>query len=714
MSAAAFLAPPARPPHDPLWMRLGGAGGWPTPALASSVEVEPCSGALALTPVAAAFRSLAEPSGSLGGLVLPKWTARDCEVVLWLLSQTTGELLRFDDCTCAFVTVPCTAGIGPGARQLLSPGGVAVTEDRLYLCDRSAGGRVLVFDRRAFALRTVLVPPTGATAQPWTPVAAAFDRGVLHVADPANGGIHRFAAWGGWLGMSGGLGAVDALAFDAAHRLFAVDSGSGKVFIGAPHGGSWAEAIGQPVEYAGCFAPMDDVVGANGLVDLSARCPELAGQGFGPDGLVYPLPPPPDAAFVSSGTWIAGPLDSRIAQCVWHRVTLDAIVAAHQHARLSAYTAEVELGATDVALLPPSSWSAIPPAVPGEDALIMAPPGRYLWLRIELDGDGSDSPRLCGATLEYPRISLRRYLPAAFGANPEAADFTDRLLAIFDTGFRAYETRIDDGAMLFDADSAPAEPGRDILGWLAAWLGLALERGWPVARRRKLVGSAARLFACRGTLRGLREAVLLWLDWSLPITAARPPACGPRCRPAARAPEFPQLVLEHWKLRRWLWLGKGRLGSDAVVWGESILGRSRLGETAQTGATRLDSTRNPLADPFNAAANRFSLFLPARHIETPVQRAQFDRLVADQSPADAMPSIVPVHARMRVGIQACIGFDSVVGCWPQGITLDTARLGRGTVLSGGGAGRPPRRIGRTARLQPAQRPRPSQERESRA
>jgi hypothetical protein len=268
--------------------------------------------------------------------------------------------------------------------------------------------------------------------------------------------------------------------------------------------------------------------------------------------------------------------------------------------------------------------------------------------------------------------------------------------------------------MLFDADSAPAEAGRDILGWLASWLGLALERGWPVARRRKLVGSAARLFACRGTLRGLREAVLLWLDWSLPITTVRPPVCGPHCRPPARGPEFPQLVLEHWKLRRWLWLGKGRLGSDALVWGEGILDRSRLDDTARTGATKLDSTRNPLADPFNAAANRFSLFIPARQVGTPVQRAQFDRLVADQTPADALPIIVPVHARMRVGIQACIGFDSVVGCWPQGITLDTARLGRATVLGGGGAGRPPQRIGRTARLQPARQPRPSQERESRA
>jgi hypothetical protein len=36
---------------------------------------------------------------------------------------------------------------------------------------------------------------------------------------------------------------------------------------------------------------------------------------------------------------------------------------------------------------------------------------------------------------------------------------------------------------------------------------------------------------------------------------------------------------------------------------------------------------------------------------------------------------------MRIGIQASIGFDSVVGCWPEGVLLNTARLGKATVLS---------------------------------
>jgi hypothetical protein len=122
------------------------------------------------------------------------------------------------------------------------------------------------------------------------------------------------------------------------------------------------------------------------------------------------------------------------------------------------------------------------------------------------------------------------------------------------------------------------------------------------------------------------------------------------------------------------------------------------------GATRLDTSRNPLLDPFNAAANRFSLFVPARHVATGPQRAQLGRLVDEHRPADALALIVPVHARMRIGIQASIGFDTVIGCWPSGVTLDAARLGRGTVLSSDERRSGTARIGKTLRLQPARLP----------
>lgn len=713
MTAASLLPPPARPPHDPLWKMLGGVTGWPEAIKAMAVEVEADSGALTLAFAPGAVRMLSEESGSLGGLVPPSNVAVDCEGFVWMLARNSGVLLRFDPCCCAFAAVPCTAGRGKGARQLMTPGGIAIDDATIFVCDAGLPGRLLVFDRRSFALRAIWAPPAQVIANPWTPRAVAVDGGTVFVADPANGAIHRFARWGGWLGLWSGLGAVAALAIDCRRRLFAVVPGAVKVTVLTPSG-SAAGLFARPEEVARAFPPPPFPVSPEGVIDVSAICPALKGKGFDADGQLVGFPPPPDPLYATSGDWIAPAIDSRIAQCAWHAIRADAEIARGQMIRFATYSAEVPLPDADIALLPAAAWVDMPAAAPGEDALILSPPGRYLWIKVTVRGDGATRPRLCSATIEYPRISLRRYLPAAFGSDPQSADFTDRLLAIFDRGFRDIEVGIDDRAVLFDADSAPARANHDILGWIAAWLGLGLERGWPEAKRRALLKSASRLFACRGTPKGLRDTLLLWLGWTPPPVIPRRAACAPRCAPPARCPDLPQVILEHYKLRRWLWLGKGRLGSDAVLWGETILKRSQLGSTAQTGATRLDVTRNPLTDPFNMAANRFSIFLPARHVASPVQRAQLDRIVAEHRPADSLPIIVPVHARMRIGIQASIGFDSVVGCWPSGITLDTARLGRGTVIPSDNPGGVSARIGRTARLQPARSPAAARKAECRA
>lgn len=723
MTAAVFLPRPPRPPHDPLWIALGGAAGWDAGLAPGDVEVEAGGCALRLAPAPGTARQLSEESGSLGGLVPPANVAVDCQGFIWMLGLRSGLLLRFDPCTCAFVTVPCTAGRGtdrqvvdgancgvttrpfaggPGAHQraIVSPAGIAAADAMLFVCDAGPPGRLLVFDRRSFALRSIWAPPAGATAQPWSPRSVVVDGGTVLVADPANGAIHRFARWGGWLGMWTGFGAVTAIALDCSRRLYIVVPGATEI-VRLDRSGRLIGRFATPAEMLADFPAPLFPVAPDGTIDLGPVCGE--GRAFDRNGDPARFPTVPDPAFATTGSWISNALDSRIAGCIWHRIECDAVVARHQRVGFATFTAEVPLPDADIRLLPESAWVDVPPAPPGQDALILSPPGRYLWLRATLEGDGRGSPRLCGATVEYPRISLRRFLPAAFGPDPVSADFADRLLAIFDRGFRQIEDRVDNGAMLFDADSAPSHPGADVLAWLAAWLGLDLERSWPEPARRAALRAASRAFACRGTVRGLRDMLLGWLGWSdFPIRPRRP-SCSPRCRPVARPPDQPLLILEHWKLRRWLWLGKGRLGSDAVLWGEKLLGRSQLESTARLDATRLDTTRNPLTDPFALAANRFSVFLPARHVTDTRRRNQVRRLIDEQAPADALANIVAVHARMRIGVQAIIGFDSVVGCWPSGVTVDQSRLGRGTVLGGTNPGGVTARIGRTARLQPAPR-----------
>ena len=74
MSIAAFLTPPPKPPHDPLWMILGGRQGWQmvdAPVVGQpSITPDTC-GLLRLPPDPAGGRVPGEPSGALGGLALP-------------------------------------------------------------------------------------------------------------------------------------------------------------------------------------------------------------------------------------------------------------------------------------------------------------------------------------------------------------------------------------------------------------------------------------------------------------------------------------------------------------------------------------------------------------------------------------------------------------------------------------------------------------------
>ena len=71
--------------------------------------------------------------------------------------------------------------------------------------------------------------------------------------------------------------------------------------------------------------------------------------------------------------------------------------------------------------------------------------------------NASESFRLFG----YPRVSLRRFLPAVFGEDPTLSSFLDRFLSIFDTTMRSVEREIDNQARYFDPASAPAtsKPG---------------------------------------------------------------------------------------------------------------------------------------------------------------------------------------------------------------------------------------------------------------
>ncbi|MGK7865367.1 phage tail protein [Falsiroseomonas sp. E2-1-a4] len=693
-SAAALLPPPPRPPHDPLWQSLDGGLGWRLMSGGGLVE-HPGSGALEMAALPGMARSMGEPNGSLGGLLLPGSMTLDEAGNLWLLDRARRVLRWFDRCECRFVDAACQ-GVA-----LVDPRAICADHGLLYIADAGPPGRLLVLDARAMTLRASWAPPRAVPA--WQPTAVAVRRGEVLVADAARGVLHRFTSWGGHAGGWAGFGAISRIAVDCAGALHLVRPGLDSVDI-RDGAGRLRGTERDPTAIAANFPDPPLPVSRDGAVDLGGWC-EGAGW-FDLAGTPIPPPPTAEGLYPAVAAALLGPLDSSIARCQWHRIIRDAALPSHGAIRVETAVAETVLPDSVLAALPDSAWAEVPLGAPAQsEALILSPPGRYLWLRLTLTSDGAATPALRRLDIEYPRIPLRRHLPAAFGADPGAAAFADRFLGLFDRGFRDIERRLDDQAALFDARSTPSA----MLPWLASWVGITLDRRWPEARRRDYLRQAGKLFACRGTWPGLRGALLLWLGWSRLDGLLQPPAsCARPCPAPLPCPPLPLLVLEHWKLRRWLFLGAGRIGDAAELWGAALMGRSQLDRTAQTGVTRLDTTRDPLRDPFHRSAHQVTVFVPAHAVRDRPSRGALDRLLRDNLPAQVQARVEPVHPRMRIGVQASIGFDSVVGCWPSGIALGQAVLGRATVLPA--AVPPPSlppRIGRDARLGwPHQSPRP--------
>jgi phage tail-like protein len=707
------LPPLPAPPNDPTWWLLNSRVGWHVSELD---DVASAGGRLGLVIVPGSGRLLNEPSGSFGGLVLPGNAAAAADGSLYLLDAAGGALKRFDPCACVFQRIPCLGGIGAAPRQVQDPHGIGICSGNLFVCD-TGNHRLQVFSVFGFVLRDVWEPPASAgLGNRWQPYAVAFDdRGRVFVSDPANGCIHRFHPTGRWQGKLDGFGDVRWITFDCLDRLYAVVQGESSVRICDRRGTLLGRAAG-PGDVAGCFPKTPVPVDAHGDLVLSAVCKPSGSSGvFDPAGSPLASPPPdPPLLFKTSGTYWSEALDSQFYRCQWHRIVLCGAVPDKTSVYVSTYTSEIQLALDQIQALPESSWatSRVGPTGGREfETLIFSGPGRYLWLRLTLAGNGGATPAVESIRLEYPRISLSRYLPAVFAEDPNGADFTDRFLSVFDTPLRGVEHRIDYEASYFDPRSAPATAppgGIDFLSWLASWIGVTLDRQWPVEQRRNVVRQAGRVQCIRGTRLGLWKELLLLLGME-PEAVCCPDdqpktACVPRplnCAPSPKkccAWQPPELILENYQLRRWLFLGAGRLGDDAVLWGRRIINRSQLGTNAQLGVSQLLTTPDPFHDPFLAYSNKFTVFVPASFGTSDQKRRSLVNLLEAEKPAHTQYRIEYVAPRMRIGFQSMIGLDAVVGRYPSGFYLGN-RLGRDSVLSGAPVqGGPAFEIGRTSRI----------------
>ncbi len=411
----------------------------------------------------------------------------------------------------------------------------------------------------------------------------------------------------------------------------------------------------------------------------------------------------------------------------WHRIYLEAAIPEATSIRvwLAASDDRVEPASTEWfehrfgaatdarADVPRGAWIDLRSEVPFHGALLPCPPrrgvaglftalvqrsgrrvrslaGRFLWVRVELAGDGRTTPELAALRVYAGRRGYAGlYLPElyredTFGGEADAvaaatpADFLDRMLGTFESMLTPLEDRIASAWLL----SVPRAVPEDALDWLASWLGFVFAADLPIRARRVMLERAWELYRKRGTLGGLRLALELATRDAHGIGAVT---------------RGEIVVVEDFRLRRTF---STILGADFSDPGDPLLpglvvsGNSRVGETLFLGEEDrrgflavfapglelggdADAERDERAilELFDRLAHRATVLV---HQEV---RAQDLGLLAQiielEAPAHVEVKLVTADHRFRVAVSSLLGIDTFLAPRPAPgpATLDRSRIG---------------------------------------
>ncbi|HWG97170.1 MAG TPA: phage tail protein, partial [Nitrospira sp.] len=393
----------------------------------------------------------------------------------------------------------------------------------------------------------------------------------------------------------------------------------------------------------------------------------------------------------TEGELVIGPLDSRIDHCQWHRIEMQAAIPEGTSLQLATATSDTlhteppsdpsQKGFIQNSLAP---WSI--EASAGEqnpDWLVQNGPGRYLWLRITARSNGQASPVITWIKTHYPRNSYLQYLPAVYQEDEESRNFLDRFLSLFQREFDTLDRKLDNAWQLFEPGSTtdifsdrsaeqvdqkrsvPFEQRR--LQWLAGWMGLTLNPEWSEVKLREMLRKTAMAYTQRGTVNGLETTIT---DYSQ-VGFAK--------------------ILEHHRIRRWpVLLGREPSSNTARpstpldgsmrLWSPNFYQRLQASSNSQIGTFRLTGRPEPAAEPFDWGAHTFSVFFPAHPYTREKTERAVKAAVGREKPAHTKAVLCPVFPRMRVGIQATVGVNSVVGAITHVVLGKVATLSYDTIL----------------------------------
>jgi phage tail-like protein len=394
------------------------------------------------------------------------------------------------------------------------------------------------------------------------------------------------------------------------------------------------------------------------------RCPAPAGARIetADDGSfrVDPSDDPPVAPprrYATVGRLRTVALDSGIDGCRWHRVRVDT-----DQPPGTAVT--VRLATADEPAQRPADerWQTLPSGA--VDALVRQPPGRYLRLELELSGDGRVTPTVRGVRADFEVATGLDRLPAAYRAEPRAAEFTQRFLALFDASLDELDEAIELAPLLLDPRGVPDS----VLPVLAARVGIPADPAWPPERLRRLLAAWPRLAPLVGTARGLRQMVAV--VYALDVAVEEPG-----------------------RQRPWGSTGHARLG-QVRLFGLSRASL-RLG-TGRLGTALLEPAADPLAPVYGSGAYRCVVHVPGGVPSG--QRPSLEALIRAFLPAHVDVAVRYAASAVRVGAPLAVGVATRLGRLETGVLgagdERAIVLGRRGMLGPGDGGGAPVTVGR--------------------
>lgn len=709
------------------------------------LELRP-DGSLQLSSLPLLAGALPEESAAVDDPDGPAGITVDADGTVYFTDPSTHRLWKIDGCDGSLMPVACIGGEGRTPGRLNKPRGLLIPEYRhsLLVAD-SLAHRVAIFDigstqivdtwdRYSLAAESPSGADSGQLVTPWT--LAGDNSGNVYVVDHGNRSVQKFNRAGDvmagfWETLSAANvlnapGDIASWSNEEKTRLYITDESQHVVFVFDEDGQPLLTEDGAPISIgAGQLQqPMGIAVGEEGLyvgdnglhrvlkfkngddyefigeaVGYHGPVAALALDGKGnllihPGKALAPIRLAVHQGYRRRGALWSNPINVDGSKVSWYRMlAITEGLANDAHLRLFVHTSNDE---TDEPQVDPSSdapfsdsrWVPGTPTVASpdpyldvNDLFIGGAPAAFLWVGVLFESEGRTTPVVSQMRVEFNHRSYLEDLPAIYRNNDGGSDFLLRFVSLFETFFGGIEGEIDGLSRLFDPQAAP----RQLLPWLAGWLALEPDENRDEKRQRNAIAIAFDRYARRGTADGLREALLdlaqvnaiidepiLNSSWWLLPAPAGSCKCGATCRNSTEG--------------AWQATGNSILGTTTMLASAQPQG-AVVGATATLDYSHLITNQDFGAPLFDDLAHQFNVQVYRSHLGCAGTLSKIKAVIEREKPAHTAYHLCIIEPRLRIGFQARVGIDAVVGGQRGQMKLDEAMIGEETALGGEASGR---------------------------